>query len=38
MMGLDKFYNIEPYALNKIEKDILLTERLKELSLLQNKI
>ena len=31
-MGLDKFYNIEPYALNKSEKDILLTERLKELS------
>lgn len=33
MMGLDKFYNIEPYALNKIDKGILLTERLKELSL-----
>lgn len=31
-MGLDKFYNIEPYALYKQEKDILLTDRLKELS------
>lgn len=30
-MGLEKFYNIEPYALNREEKDILLTERLKEL-------
>lgn len=32
-MGLEKFYNIEPYALNKYEKGSLLTERLKELSL-----
>ena len=32
-MELEKFYNIEPYALNKSEKEILLTERLKELTL-----
>ncbi len=31
-MSLEQFYNIEPYALNKKEKNALLTERLKELS------
>lgn len=36
-MGLEKFYNIEPYALNKNDKDSLLTERLKELSLFHYK-
>ena len=32
-MGLEDFNNIEPYALNRNEKDAILTKRLKELTL-----
>ena len=32
-MDLEKFFEIEPYALNKIEKEKLLFERLKDLSI-----